>query len=49
MTEGRKVTSIQISDEFKDWLDKQGGKNDTYEDILRRLTNYPDHKEANRA
>ena len=40
MTE-QETTTIRISQEFKDWLDKQGAKGDTYEDILRRLCKYP--------
>ena len=44
--EERKITTIQISQDYKDWLEKQGVKGETYEDILRHLTNYPDHKES---
>ncbi len=45
--EEQKGSTIRISQEFKDWLDKQiVGKGESYEDILRRLTNYPDHKES---
>lgn len=40
MAEEEQTTTIRISKEFKEWLDKQGAKTDTYEDILRRLTNY---------
>ncbi len=45
MDESKGKTTIQISREFQEWLEAQGSKADTYEDILRRLTNYPDHKE----
>ncbi len=39
-------TTIQISQEFKDWLEKQGAKSETYEDVLHRLTKYPDNKKG---
>ncbi len=45
MVEERKITTIQITQEFKDWLEKQGSKPESFEDILRRLLNYPNHKE----
>ena len=44
MEETKTKSTIAISQELKDWLAAQGAKSDTYEDILRRLTNYPDHK-----
>lgn len=42
-TTDRKVTSIQITEEFKAWLDTQGKKGDTYEDILRRFAKYTEN------
>ncbi len=44
MEENKETVTIRVSQEFKDWLEKQGSKADTYEDILRRLTSYPNHK-----
>ncbi len=32
-----KTTTIQISKEFKDYLDSVGKKNETYEEVLKRL------------
>lgn len=32
-----KETTIKITKKFKDWLTKKGGKNETYEDIIKRL------------
>lgn len=40
MEEAKESTTIRISPEFKAWLEKQGSKAETYEDILKRLTNY---------
>ena len=30
-------TSIQVSTEFKDWLESKGKKGETYEMIIKRL------------
>ena len=30
-------TSIQVSKEFKDWLESKGKKGETYETIIKRL------------
>ena len=30
-------TSIQISKEFRDWLESRGKKGESYEDIIKRL------------
>ena len=34
------TTTIQVTNEFKDWLEQQGKKGETYEDILKRLIKY---------
>jgi len=30
-------TSIQVSREFRDWLESKGKKGESYEDIIKRL------------
>jgi hypothetical protein len=30
-------TSIQVSKEFRDWLESRGKKGESYEDIIKRL------------
>ncbi len=40
-----KSETIRLSSDFKDWLEGQGKKGETFEDVLRRLLRYPDHKQ----
>lgn len=41
MEEIKNKTSIQVTVELRDWIAAQGKKDDTFEDILRLLLNYP--------
>jgi hypothetical protein len=31
------ITSIQLTKKFKDWLESQGSKGESFEDIIKRL------------
>jgi predicted CopG family antitoxin len=34
---GEQCPTIKISNQFKDWLEKQGKKGESYEDVIKRL------------
>jgi len=49
MEEKELSTTIRVSSSLKDWLEKQGVKGETFDDVIRRLTNFPDNGKSNKS